>query len=188
MEKRDLQVVPGTENGPETNNLNPFTPENLRLDQTFTEMAAVKKLLTTIPVRVPHSQMFFRVHPSPDYRGIFPIITLKDEGEEYIVTKGVQAEIADEFVPKQLCLAASRQSTFFFLPLRMPGPDGKDMEWWRSLREHAEYAQKHWIKIKANRELGAYEAPCSRSSRYSRRSFLWFMAMPSRLSRIWSRR
>jgi hypothetical protein len=46
----------------------------------------------------------------------------------------------------------------FFLPLRLPSPDGKDMEWWRSLREHAVLAQTRWIRVVANQGLGAYEA------------------------------
>ena len=48
--------------------LNPFDPASLRLDQTFTDGTAVKKLLTTIPVRKPNRQDFVRVHPDADYR------------------------------------------------------------------------------------------------------------------------
>jgi len=136
----------------------PFEPANLRLDQSFTETVAVKKLLTTIPVRRPNRQSFFRVHPDQAYREVFPIINLKDDGEEYIVVKSLVPELATEIVYKQLCLAITRQGTVFFLPLRLPGPDGKDMEWWRSLREHAERAQTRWIRVVPNRDLGAYEA------------------------------
>jgi hypothetical protein len=42
----------------------PFDPAALRLDQSFTEGPAVKKLLTTIPVRKPGAQDFVRVHES----------------------------------------------------------------------------------------------------------------------------
>jgi hypothetical protein len=136
----------------------PFSPENLRLDQSFTETVAVKKLLTTIPVRKPGRQVFFRVHPNPEYRDSFPMIDLKDDREEYIVARHLVPELATELVHKQLCLAITRQGTVFFLPLRLPGPDGKDMEWWRSMREHAERAQTHWIRVIPNQELGAYEA------------------------------
>jgi hypothetical protein len=136
----------------------PFDPVNLRLDQSFTETVAVKKLLTTIPVRKPGRQVFFRVHPKPEYRDSFPIIDLKDDREEYIVVRHLVPELATEIVTKQLCLAITRQGTVFFLPLRLPGPDGKDMEWWRSMREHAERAQTHWIRVIPNQELGAYEA------------------------------
>jgi hypothetical protein len=138
--------------------LDPFDPANLRLDQSFSETVAVKKLLTTIPVRKPSRQTFFRVHPDPEYREVFPIIDLKDDREEYIVVRDLVPELATEIVHKQLCLAITRQGMVFFLPLRLPGPDGKDMEWWRSLREHAERARTHWIRIVANRDLGAYEA------------------------------
>jgi hypothetical protein len=136
----------------------PFDPVNLRLDQRFTETAPLKKLLTTIPVRKPSKQIFFRVHPSPEYRDVFPIIDLKDDREEYIVVRPLVAELATEIVYKQLCLAMTRQGTLFFLPLRLPGPDGKDMEWWRSLREHADRAKMRWIRVVPNRDLGAYEA------------------------------
>ena len=36
----------------------PFTPEALRLPQSFTEMVGVKKLLRTIPCRKPGPQEF----------------------------------------------------------------------------------------------------------------------------------
>jgi hypothetical protein len=136
----------------------PFSPENLRLDQSFTETVAVKKLLTTIPVRKPGRQVFFRVHPNPEYRDSFPMIDLKNDREEYIVARHLVPELATELVHKQLCLAITRQGIVFFLPLRLPGPDGKDMEWWRSMREHAERAQTHWIRVIPNHEVGAYEA------------------------------
>jgi hypothetical protein len=82
-------VASGTQN-PETNNLDPFTPENLRLDQNFTETVGVKKLLTTIPIRKPGKQVFFRVRPDSEgktWREMLPIIDLKDDREEYIVMR-----------------------------------------------------------------------------------------------------
>jgi hypothetical protein len=135
----------------------PFDPANLRLSQAFTETVPVKKLLTTIPVRKPNKQTFFRVHSSPEYRAVFPIIDLKDDGEEYIVVKALVPELINEIVHKQLCLAITRQGTVFFLPLRLPGPDGKDMKWWSSMREHADRAQSEWLRVMANRDLGAYD-------------------------------
>jgi hypothetical protein len=156
MIKPILQTV-NPETTTNTPALDPFAPENLRLDQTFTEVS-VKKLLTTIPVRRPNRQTFFRVHPDPSYRDMFPIIELKDEGEEYIVARHLVPEFSSELVIKELRLGVTRQGIVFFLPLRLPGPDGKDMEWWRSLREHAVRAETNWIRVVPNRDLGAYEA------------------------------
>jgi len=135
----------------------PFDPTNLRLSQSFVETAGVKKLLTTIPVRKPSPQEFVRVHPSAEYRENFPIIELKDEREEYIVTASLVPELIGEFVVKTLYLAINRQGTLFFWPARLPGPDGKDMNWWKSGREAAQLAMKDWVRVKANMNLGAYD-------------------------------
>ena len=57
----------------------PFSPENLKLSQSFIETAGVKKLTTTVPVRKPSAQDFVRARHEPQFRENFPIIELKDE-------------------------------------------------------------------------------------------------------------
>jgi hypothetical protein len=135
----------------------PFDPTNLRLSQSFVETAGVKKLLTTIPVRKPSPQDFVRVHPDSAYRENFPIIELKDEREEYIVVADLVPALVGEFVTKTLFTAINRQATVFFWPVRLPSPDGKNLDWWRSGREAAELAMKSWIRVRANMNLGAYD-------------------------------
>jgi hypothetical protein len=135
----------------------PFDPTNLRLSQSFVETAGVKKLLTTVPVRKPSPQDFVRVHPDPAYRENFPIIELKDEREEYIVVADLVPELVGEFVTKTLFTAINRQGTVFFWPVRLPPPDGKNLDWWRSSREAAELAMKSWIRVRANMNLAAYD-------------------------------
>ena len=135
----------------------PFNPTNLRLSQSFVETAGVKKLLTTIPVRKPSPQDFVRVHPDPAYRENFPIIDLKDDREEYIVVADLVPLLIGEFVTKTLFTAINRQGTVFFWPVRLPSPDGKNLDWWRSSREAAELAMKSWIRVRANMNLGAYD-------------------------------
>jgi hypothetical protein len=39
----------------------------------------------------------------------------------------------------------------------LPGPDGKDNPWWSSARDAAKEAQKFWVRIWSNMNLGAYE-------------------------------
>jgi hypothetical protein len=153
--KRDLKLVASPT--PSGTSPDPFDPANLRLSQSFVETAGVKKLLTTVPVRKPGPQDFVRVHPSPEYRDNFPIIELKDEREEYIVTAGLVPELNGEFVTKTLFLAINRQGTLFFWPVRLPAPDGKMLDWWRTAREAAELAMENWVRVKANMNLGAYD-------------------------------
>jgi hypothetical protein len=135
----------------------PFDLENLRLPQDFTQTAGVKKLLKTVPVHKPNPQDFCRVNPSPDYRDNFPVIELKDEREEYVVVKALLPELIGEFMMKTLFTAVNRQGVVFLWPARLPDPEGRQMEWWRSMREAAELAMDQWIRVKSNMSLGAYE-------------------------------
>jgi hypothetical protein len=157
--KTDPNTTPATQPTTEqqASTPDPFNPTNLRLSQSFVETAGVKKLLTTVPVRKPSPQDFVRVHPDPAYRENFPIIELKDEREEYIVVADLVPALVGEFVTKTLFTAINRQGTVFFWPVRLPSPDGKNLDWWRSGREAAELAIKSWIRVRANMNLGAYD-------------------------------
>lgn len=135
----------------------PFNLDNLRLSQNFAETAGVRKLLKTVPVHKPNPQDFVRVHPNPTYRDNFPVIELKDDREEYVVVAELLPELIGEFVSKTLFTAVNRQGVIFLWPVRLPDPNGKQMEWWRSMREAAELAMTQWIRTKSNMSLGAYE-------------------------------
>jgi hypothetical protein len=68
----------------------PFDPVNLRVDQNYIESSGVRKLITTIPVRKPNRQTFFRIHPADEkgpWSDTLHIVDLKDDREEYIVGK-----------------------------------------------------------------------------------------------------
>ncbi len=46
----------------------PFNPAALRLDPSYGETVGVRRHLTTVPVRKPNRQEFFRVHPDAAFR------------------------------------------------------------------------------------------------------------------------
>ena len=135
----------------------PFAPENLRLSQSFTETVAVKKLITTVPVRKPGAQDFVRVHSDPAFRENVPLILLKDDNEQYIVQQNVVPELASEIASVTLYLTINKQGVVFFWPVRLPTPDGRDFDAWRSAREAAELATQKWVRLKWSKSLGAYE-------------------------------
>jgi hypothetical protein len=135
----------------------PFDPKALRLDQSFGDGPAVKKLLTTIPVRKPGAQDFIRVHPNDEYRLDTAVITLKDDRETYLVAPTLVPELITECVPVSLFTTMSRQGVLTLWPIRLPGPDGKMNEAWRSAREAAEIAMESWVRVKWSTSLGAYE-------------------------------
>jgi hypothetical protein len=128
------------------------------LDQSFTEGSlAVKKLLTTIPVRKPSAQDFIRVHRGADYRLNTAVVSLKDDRETYLVAQPFVAEMMNECVPVTLFTTMNRQGVLALWPVRLPANDGRTMAWWTSARDAAEMAMTSWVRIKANQSLGAYD-------------------------------
>src|SRR6516165_2257 len=83
----------------------PYDLGNLRLSQSFTEAAGVKKLLTTVPVRKPNKQDFVRVHPSEDFRADVLMIELEEDRETYLVHRSMVDELATEAQPFTLYTA-----------------------------------------------------------------------------------
>ena len=137
---------------------NPFDPASLRLDQSFSDGAGVKKLLTTVPVRKPHRQEWVRVHDGGDQH-LTPaaIIELKEDGETYVLRPEVAQALGGEFSIVSIHLAINRQGVVFLWPVKLPGPDGRVLEWHRSAAEGAETAKARWVRVVANKSLGAYE-------------------------------
>jgi len=136
---------------------NPFDLQSLRLTQDFIGTAGVKKLLTTVPARKPGRQEFVRVHPDPAYRAELRAIVLKDDGDYYIVRPELHEELANEMVFATFYTAITRQGVLFLWPVRLQLPDDKPLAWWTSAREAAEMAMVKWIRLAANKHLGAYE-------------------------------
>jgi len=137
----------------------PFNLARLRMSQDFTETIGVKKALLTVPVRKPSTtQTFVRVHPDDAYRDKFAILELKeDRTTNYIVVPEIAEQIPGEVAVKLLCTTIDRQGVVSLWPIRLPGPDGRHDTWNRSALTAAELARTHWIRLKANMALGAYD-------------------------------
>jgi hypothetical protein len=148
---------PGVEEAEAAAAPDPFDLDNLRVDQSFVEICGVKKLLTTIPVRKPSPQDFVRVNSDPAFQKSLALIELREDREYYLVPKVTAPDLVGETITVRLYTAINRQGVLFFWPVRLPGPDGKVLEWHRSLAEAAEKAMSKWMRVKANMSLGAYE-------------------------------
>ena len=137
----------------------PFDPEQLRLSQDFAGTIGVKKELLTIPVRKPSKERWVRVHPDAAYRVQTYVVELKDDQEVYLVARELWAELAAEstFSARALFTAMDRQGVLFIWPIRLPGPDGRLDDWNESALEAAELASRRWVRVAANRDVGAYD-------------------------------
>lgn len=137
--------------------IDPFDLGNLRLGLDYLETGGVKKLLNTVPVRKPHKQEFFRVHPEPETRAMVLVVDYKPDTSMYLVHPNLRAELVEEAIPVTLFLAINRAGAPFLFPCKMPLPDGKVLDWHRSALEAAEYAMQGWVRMQANMTLGAYD-------------------------------
>jgi hypothetical protein len=133
----------------------------LRLDQSYADSVGVKKLLTTVPVRKPHSQEFVRTHTDEKFR--LPgaaIIELKDDRESFLVLPTVATLLSPgDFVAKDLFLTLSRQNILFLWPVPVPKTDGRGRGngWHISARNAAVLATTQWVRLTPNMPLGAYD-------------------------------
>jgi hypothetical protein len=157
MTEPKLRPVPPGDPASEQAALDPFNPANLRIDLDISEGLGVKKAIITIPVRKPNGQDFVRVHPGPDYRLPVAVIELRDDRETFLVPPSIARGIPGECIMTTLYTCINRQGVVFLWPVRLPGSDGRQLEWHRSAAEAAEMAMKRWVRVKASMNLGAYE-------------------------------
>ena len=130
---------------------------SLRLPQNYAQMAGVKKILTTAPVRKPGRQEFIRVHPESPYRLETMVLEFKGEGETYLVNQPLWPALANELIAKILYLTITRQGDICIWPIRLPDEEGKIDNWNRSAHEAVPIAMTKWVRVSSNRSLGAYE-------------------------------
>ncbi len=145
----DLKVI-------EPEPLDPFDPEALRLSQDFAQLAEVKPLLATVPVRKPGRQDYVRVRPGPDFQLTTAILRLKDEREDYLVLPELRHDLSGELIPVTLFTAITRQRVLFLWPCRLPDETGRSNAWHESALGAADLAREKWVRIFADMSLGAY--------------------------------
>ena len=127
----------------------------LRLPQDFGSAAGVKKVLTTIPFRKPNGQVFFRVHPTWHMNAA--ILQLKDDGENYVVAPALFAELAQEVRAKKVYTGVTREGAVFMWPVNLESEDGRLDSWSQSAHQAAKISEKTWVRLVANRSVGAYD-------------------------------
>lgn len=141
-------------------NVNPSTADDLsRFRLNLNVMTgSVKKLLTMVPVRKPPAQSFIYVRPGNEWRlDSVALIELKEDREYFLVDPELTPLIDSEWQPFTLAVYALRGNSVALWPIRLPGSDGKDNDWWVSARDVVQHHAGKWIRVKANMEVGGYD-------------------------------
>jgi len=139
-----------------------FDFSRLRLPSTYEQGIVAKKLVTTIPVRKPKSGLeFFRIRPETEWTFPTFLLDLKEgEEEKYLVTSEIIPEVFSTGKLKPVTIYTGITFTgqvFFRSDIPLPDMDGKDNEYNRSRRTAYDMAKTKWMKIQANKALGAYD-------------------------------
>ena len=135
----------------------PLDLSAISLPQNYGAMAGVKKVVTTVPVRRPGNQAFFRVRPGEGWRISAAILQLREDSDCFLVMPELLHEIGQEVRPKLLYTAMGRDGNPFLWPVSLPGEDGRLDTWSQSAHAAAQLAETSWIRLVANRGFGAYE-------------------------------
>lgn len=113
-----------------------------------------------IPVTKPRQTWWVRADPREDYSLDTLILELREERENYLLSRDLWDELADEptIRPARLTAAVFRPTLEPFLWVsRLPAEDGRTCGWHETMLQALEHAKTTWIRVVANMNLGAYD-------------------------------
>ncbi len=128
-----------------------------RVPSDFNVIGGIKKIITSVPAKKPGAQTYFRVRRGAEWQLQALILQLREDGENYFVLPHLFDELANECRPKVLYTYVTREGNVGLWPVNMPGQDGRLDPWSESAHAAAAHAQDYWIRLVANRHLGAYD-------------------------------
>jgi hypothetical protein len=129
--------------------------DSLRITPIRAGEPVVKQVLSTVPVRKPSKEWFFKVHP--EYSLDTLLLELKEDSETFLVSPALQAALQGENCVglRTLTLGVNRQGIPFVWALRPPS-EGKRDAWATSALDAANLAKRNWVRLQADMGLGAY--------------------------------
>lgn len=133
---------------------NPFDPSSLRLPADEVGDIETETLITSIEVRKPKRDEFFRVDPNRHET----IATIEMDRDVYVVSPAMRNELAGEWTPADLRVAVNRDETVFLWPVKQAKAGERQIAWHASANAAASEAERSWVRIKANMNKGAYDA------------------------------
>jgi hypothetical protein len=140
---------------------NPFDPARYRLGTNYAEMLGTQAHLLTVPVRKPGKEVFFRAHPTN--RLETAVVEVGDDTgdpETFLVEPVLWSALASEptFHPCLLVHYVTRQGVNALWKIKLPRPGDRANSWTQSALLALARAENEWIRLKADRALGAYTA------------------------------
>lgn len=132
---------------------------DLRADLTYEEKALMSnENITTIPIRNPSKIEYFRVREGDNWKMPVYLLELKDEGEVYAVLPNCLGGLMEMGVVRKVNLHTliSNTGVLFLSAIPVQQVGETDNAWNRSRTTAYDKAKKEWVRIRADKHLGAY--------------------------------
>jgi hypothetical protein len=117
----------------------------LRLNQNFDEIVGAESVLTSVGVRKPRAQEWFRVNSDPSWRLQTVVLQVKEDGEIYLVAPNLRKDLWEEILPIVLYTVVTRQGEYFLWPVRLP-KDGRMDKFIQTDLAAAKEAETKWVR------------------------------------------
>jgi hypothetical protein len=136
--------------------VNPFAdPSSLWVSQDYGQQLPTQKLITTIAVTKPSSQVFFRCHPDNDFHREFNLLHFEEDRETYLVVPSLSILLERHVKQKRLYFCMTKGGSLCLWPVSTN--TGQNI-WIDSAHQIAKEAQRSWVQLVSNKDLGGYVA------------------------------
>jgi len=129
--------------------------ESLKIGIGYGEEVAIHKPLVTVPVGKPKGNKFMMVLDVPGYPT--NVLDIKEDNDVFIVSPAVAAYLGGLVRKVTLYTAIDRNGNIFLIPVPNPDETGHMNVWHESLLQGVNRAKKNWVRLVANKGLGAYD-------------------------------
>ena len=136
----------------------PFDLDSLRLGADFSAGLGVRRVVTTIPVRKPSKDEWFRRRAGDGWLLQTAVLEVEKgvERSTYILARHLWTDYSGEITPAVLYVCMNRQGDLFVWRVKLPGPDGRPNTWTESALEIAKAATTTWCRMKSDMTNGIY--------------------------------
>lgn len=134
----------------------PFNPASLRI-QPGTSITT-EQVITSVPVRRPKRDEFFRVHPDPGYQLDCLVVERDSERDRdiFVVPPEYREPLVEVARPVRLFTCMSRRGITFLWPVKIATDGGRGQRWGDSALKIADQAKQVWVRMWGDIGLGAY--------------------------------
>lgn len=139
----------------------PFDPERFR---DTPGIIPTDQELTSVPVRPPSSDEFFRVHPDEDYT-LEPatMVWIKDLSREpYIVLPAFSEALGPVGRRVRLITCITRHDVTLLWPLKLADEGSGGKRWMDTALKAAKAAETRWVRMYSNQRLGGWDFVAAR--------------------------